>query len=196
MQTSTEELEPLPDFLEGDLDIVTIGVNPSIASSRARFYYAHPRNRFWPALNASRLVPVELAPGVEALERLSREFGIGFTDIVKCPTPMEKDLGAADLRKGAEILHEKLLRVKPQILWFNGKTPHDRLMRLLKRDKAAGWGEQPHDWEGMRLFVAPNPSPANAAFSLDDLVAWYNQLAELRERLKAKASSPACRSEA
>lgn len=180
----SEVLKPLPDFLDGDLDIVTIGVNPSIASSRSGFYYAHPRNRFWPALNASRLVPVELDPGPAALARLSREFGIGFTDIVKRPTPMEKDLSTADLQAGAEVLHEKLLRVKPRILWFNGKTPHDRLMRLLKRDKAAGWGEQPQDWEGMRLFVAPNPSPANAAFSLDDLVGWYDRLAELRERIR------------
>ncbi len=177
-------LKPLPDFLEGDLDIVTIGVNPSIASSRAGFYYAHPRNRFWPALNASRLVPATLEPGPAALARLSREFGIGFTDIVKRPTPMEKDLSTADLREGAEILREKLLRVKPRILWFNGKTPHDRLMRLLERDKASGWGEQPGDWEGMRLFVAPNPSPANAAFSLDELVGWYDRLADLRERLR------------
>ncbi|MDX1442725.1 MAG: mismatch-specific DNA-glycosylase [Gammaproteobacteria bacterium] len=176
-------LEPLPDFLDGSPDIVTIGVNPSVASSQAGFYYAHPRNRFWPALNASRLVPVELEPGPDALRRLSREFGIGFTDIVKQPTPMEKDLSAAELSAGAKVLHEKLLRVKPKILWFNGKTPHDRLMRLLKRDKAQGWGEQPGEWEGMTCFVCPNPSPANASFSLDDLVEWYNRLAELRDRL-------------
>ena len=178
------DLKPLPDFLDGSPDIVTIGVNPSIASSKAGFYYAHPRNRFWAALNASRLVPVELVPGPAALQRLSVEFGIGFTDIVKRPTPMEKDLSTADLREGAEILHEKLLRVKPKILWFNGKTPHDRLMRLLKREKAGGWGEQPDDWEGMKLFVCPNPSPANASFSLDDLIHWYNRLADLRERLE------------
>lgn len=178
------DLKPLPDFLEGSPDIVAIGVNPSVASSRAGFYYAHPRNRFWPALNASRLVPVELEPGPEALRRLSAEFGIGFTDIVKQPTPMEKDLSAAELRAGAEILHEKLLRVKPKILWFNGKTPHDRLMRLLKRDKAEGWGEQPGDWEGMKCFVCPNPSPANAAFSMEDLAAWYNKLADLRAQLQ------------
>lgn len=180
---SQPELKPLPDFLDGSPDIVTIGINPSIASSKAGFYYAHPRNRFWPALNASRLVPVKLEPGPAALQRLSAEFGIGFTDIVERPTPMEKDLSAADLREGAEILHEKLLRVRPRILWFNGKTPHDRLMRLLKRDKAGEWGEQAHEWEGMRLFVAPNPSPANAAFSLEDIIAWYNRLADLREKL-------------
>lgn len=183
-----EALPPLPDFLAGELDIVTVGINPSIASSRAGFYYAHPRNRFWPALNASRLVPVELEPGPAALQRLASEFGIGFTDIVKRPTPMEKDLSAADLRQGAAELRDKLLQVKPAILWFNGKTPHDRLMRLLKRDKASGWGEQPGRWEGMHLFVAPNPSPANAAFSLAELVKWYNRLADLRDRLRGRAA--------
>ncbi|MDX1454609.1 MAG: mismatch-specific DNA-glycosylase [Gammaproteobacteria bacterium] len=178
------ELQPLPDFLEGALDIVTIGVNPSIASARAGFYYANPRNRFWPALNASTLVDEELAPGIDSIARLAGRHGIGFTDIVKRPTPMEKDLPVAELRAGAEILRDKLLAVRPAILWFNGKTPHDRLMRLLGLEKAAGWGEQPQRWEGMRCFVAPNPSPANAAFSLDELVGWYDRLAALRAALR------------
>ena len=35
---------------------------------------------------------------------------------------------------------------------------------------------------------APNPSPANAAFSLDDLVAWYRRLAELLAEIKDTTS--------
>jgi TDG/mug DNA glycosylase family protein len=34
-----------------------------------------------------------------------------------------------------------------------------------------------------RLFVTPNPSPANAAYSLDDLADWYRRLGSLRKDL-------------
>ncbi len=33
------------------------------------------------------------------------------------------------------------------------------------------------------VFVVPNPSPANAAYSLDSLVGWYRRLGELRNEL-------------
>ena len=36
---------------------------------------------------------------------------------------------------------------------------------------------------GARVFVIPNPSPANAQYSLDDLVGWYRKLAEFRSEL-------------
>ena len=35
-----------------------------------------------------------------------------------------------------------------------------------------------------RIFVVPNPSPANAQYSLDDLVYWYQRLADYRQEPK------------
>ena len=43
-------------------------------------------------------------------------------------------------------------------------------MGLQKRSIGASW-----------VFVTPNPSPANAAYSLDDLAEWYRRLGILRE---------------
>ena len=34
-----------------------------------------------------------------------------------------------------------------------------------------------------QVFVVPNPSPANAQYSLDDLVFWYRELINLRTEL-------------
>ena len=45
-------------------------------------------------------------------------------------------------------------------------------------------GLQPRDIGPSRVFVVPNPSPANAAYSLDVLVGWYRRLKELRDGLK------------
>ena len=47
-------------------------------------------------------------------------------------------------------------------------------------------GLQPRDIGGSTVFVVPNPSPANAAYSLQDLVGWYRRLKELRDRERAR----------
>ena len=57
----------LPDLLREGLVLVSVGLNPSPPSVAAGYYFANPRNRFWRALAASRLVPFELTPGIAAM---------------------------------------------------------------------------------------------------------------------------------
>jgi TDG/mug DNA glycosylase family protein len=47
-------------------------------------------------------------------------------------------------------------------------------------------GEQEVRIGDSRVFVAPNPSPANASYSLGDIAAWLQRLAALRARAKAE----------
>ncbi|MGH6908499.1 MAG: uracil-DNA glycosylase family protein [Nitrospiraceae bacterium] len=49
-------MKTLSDYLRPGLAIVSIGLNPSVLSAKKGFYFAHPRNRFWRALNASGLL--------------------------------------------------------------------------------------------------------------------------------------------
>ena len=51
-----EEYETLKDYLQEGLDIVFVGLNPSVYSVEVGHYFANPRNRFWAALNKSGLV--------------------------------------------------------------------------------------------------------------------------------------------
>jgi TDG/mug DNA glycosylase family protein len=171
--------DTLPDYLHPGLDIISIGLNPSLPSVREGFYFANPRNRFWRALNASGLVPVGLEPGVEAMDRLFRCYGIGFTDVVKRSTAGGSELRAADYREWAPVLKSRLLEYAPRIAWFHGKQAFGNYLKYAETSRPAiEWGEQTGVIGRSRVFVTPNPSPANAAFSLDDLVAWYRQLAE------------------
>ena len=41
----------LPDYLRAGLDIVSIGINPSVYSVEKGFAFARPGNRFWPVFN-------------------------------------------------------------------------------------------------------------------------------------------------
>lgn len=180
-------METLPDYLEPGLDLVVIGQNPSPASIARRCYYGNPRNRFWPAFRAAGLAPPDFEPGEEGFRWLLEHERIGFTDVVKRPTASAGDLRAADFRQWAPLLDENLRRFQPRIAWFNGKGVFTGYLRygLGERPERIDLGEQPEPLNDIVAVVTPNPSPANAAFSLDDLTAWYRRVAQLRERLRA-----------
>jgi double-stranded uracil-DNA glycosylase len=175
-------MKTLPDYLRTDLEIVLVGLNPSPISVKAGYYYANPRNRFWAALNGSRLLDQSVVPGVAALEQLFANNHIGFTDIVKRPTPMGNALRATDFRKGAAELKQKLLDFQPRIAWFNGIMTYSNFLRYAEsQTDSVSCGPQLYRLGKTRFFVTPNPSPANASYTLTDLIAHYNALADYRD---------------
>ena len=171
----------LPDYLQKGLAIVFVGLNPSVYSARMGHYFANPRNRFWSALNCSGLVGRELSPEQDAS---ILEFGIGFTDVVKRPTSQASGLNAADFRRWCPLLKEKLLEYQPSIICFHGLTGYKAYLKYGEGcDDRPRLGLQELTIGKSRVFVVPNPSPANAQFSLDDLVSWYQELNKLRKEL-------------
>jgi len=175
-------MQTLPDYLRPGLTLVSIGLNPSLPSVRAGFYFANPRNRFWRALNASGLLARPLEPGAAAMQLLLDEHAVGFTDVVKRPTAGGHALCAADFREWAPRLHDKLVHFAPRIAWFHGKQAWSGYLRYSADDRQpVGWGAQPFRIGSARVFVTPNPSPANAAYSLAELTDWYRRLAAFRD---------------
>jgi TDG/mug DNA glycosylase family protein len=175
------QVDTLPDYLEEGLAIVFVGLNPSIYSMQEGHYFANPRNRFWSALNRSGLVGREMSPQRDAS---ILEFGIGFTDVVKRPTPQASGLNAADFRRWCPVLKEKLLKYQPGIVCFHGLTGYKAYLKYGEGSNSKPQlGLQDLTIGQSRVFVVPNPSPANAQYSIDDLVSWYQRLGELREEL-------------
>lgn len=176
-------MDTLPDYLSDGLNVISIGLNPSLVSVQAGFYFANPRNRFWKALNASRLVNEPLQPGPEAMQVLFDKYRIGFTDLVKRPTRMGRELKAADYRREAPLLQQKLLSCAPGIAWFHGRDTYRHYLKYTGEAAAEiPWGAQKFLIGKTRIFVTPNPSPANARYSLDDLVQYYNAMVSYRVR--------------
>ena len=170
--------ETLPDILQTDLNLLSIGLNPSLPSVVAGFYFANPRNRFWTALNASSLLSEPVSPGPDSMQQLLEREGIGFTDLVKRPTRGASELRIQDYRQGAPGLRALIERYRPHYAWFHGKLAYKNFIRYADMKTDGGdWGLQQQRIGDSRIFVTPNPSPANAAFSLSDLVTWYNRLA-------------------
>jgi TDG/mug DNA glycosylase family protein len=176
-------METLPDYCREGLFFMSIGLNPSPISVEAGFYYANPRNRFWKALNGSRLAEVKLEPGVAAMDILFSKYNIGFTDLVKKPTRMGKDLRVVDYREGAPVLKEKILQYQPGIAWFQGMGTYKNYLKYAEdMELEIPWGVQKHMIGRSHVYVTPNPSPANAAYSLDDLINYYNDMVSFRIR--------------
>lgn len=176
-------MHTLPDYLRPGLLYVSIGLNPSPVSVEAGFYFANPRNRFWKALNASRLVDERLEPGQATMQRLFDKYKLGFTDLVKRPTRMGNELRAADYREGAALLKTKLLECQPRIAWFHGQGTYKNYLKYAEgKDLKVSPGVQKQYIGRACVFVTPNPSPANAKFSLDAITRSYNELVSFRIR--------------
>ncbi len=178
-------MNTLPDFLRCGLDIVLVGLNPSLRSVADGHYFASPRNRFWRAVNRSSLLSEPLDASTDYL---MPSQGIGFTDVVKRPTRSASELRAADFRREAPLLLAKLMRFAPRIVCFQGMVAYRNFLRYSQNggrlNEPLHLGRQEHSIGASVVYVTPNPSAANAAYSLDALVCWYDGLAALRDALK------------
>ena len=132
----------LEDLLHFGLDIVFVGINPSIYSAERGHYFARVTNRFWPCLSRSNLSQAARAGlGVERLgpqhDADLPEYGIGFTDVVKLRTKRATDVAPAELVAGVELLVAKLDRYQPRIACFHGVTNYRPVHRVLTSDRDA-----------------------------------------------------------
>lgn len=174
-------MRTLPDYIGNGLDILSIGLNPSTISVEKGFYFANPRNRFWSAFNASRLIPEEVVPSKDAQVKIFKQHKIGFTDVVKRHSPMGKDLRAADYKEYVPKLKVKIKRYQPKICWFHGKVAVKNYLKYVENEKIeTGWGRQPFLIYNSIVFISPNPSPANATYSLEIIIKWYKELNNLK----------------
>ncbi|HLI22781.1 MAG TPA: mismatch-specific DNA-glycosylase [Stellaceae bacterium] len=180
----------LPDLLRTGLEVVFVGINPSLYSAAQGHYFARKTNRFWPAFSRSRLsVKARQGLGVERLEpihdRVLPAYGFGFTDLVKRPSPRATDLARNEAADGVAALARKIKRYQPRFACFHGVTVGRPVQRVLAPELAEiGLGLQPYRIGMTRVFVVPNPSPANAHFTPADQARWYDALAEALDELR------------
>ena len=176
----------LPDLLRPNLDLVFVGIIPSIYSVEMGHYFARKTNRFWPCLSASSLsLSIRQTLGVDRLDPshdvVLLDHGIGFTDVVKRPTARAGELSPAEFAAGARDLVAKLEIFQPKIACFQGIMGfHPFLQVLAPALPKPVLGEQQLRLGQTRLFVVPSPSPANAHASPAIQTEWYDRLATLR----------------
>lgn len=141
----------LPDVLAMGLDLVFVGINPSLYSAARGQYFARPSNAFWRCLHAAGLVPIPLGPA--DTPRLLA-FGIGLTDLVKRPTRSAAEVCPEEFATERAALRAKLLTSAPRAVCFVGRLAYERFSSR----RLVAYGRQPEGLGNSVLFVMPSTS--------------------------------------
>ena len=161
--------KPLRDVIAPDLDVLFVGINPSLLSAARGHHFARPVNRFWPALHLAGLTPRRMTPDEDA--ELPR-YGLGITNVVDRPTRPAAELSPEELFAGGEALAALVEHWRPRAVAILGVTA----WRAAFRRPKAVLGVQPERVGGAVTWVLPNPSGLNAHHQLPDLARLYAQV--------------------
>jgi TDG/mug DNA glycosylase family protein len=166
----------VPDLIGPGLRMLFVGINPGLWTAATQTHFAHPGNRFYPALLEAGIidVPVDRGVGMTDGDRRSLiERGIGITNIVHRATAKASELTRSELRAGGDQLRVLVRTHRPTVVAVAGITAYRTAFDVPK----ATMGEQPEPFEGSRLFVVPNPSGLNAHETTSTLAAAYRDAA-------------------
>ena len=166
----------VPDLVGPGLRLLFVGINPGLWTAATQTHFAHPGNRFYPALLEAGIIEAPIDRGVgmsDGDRRALIERGIGITNVVHRATAKASALTAAELRAGGEQLREFVRGHRPVVVAVAGITAY----RTAFGQPTATMGEQPEPFEGSRLFVVPNPSGLNAHETTSTLAGAYRRAA-------------------
>lgn len=171
-------LHPIPPVFNSDSRILILGSFPSVRSRQELFFYGHPRNRFWQVLSCifcgegSDLVARDSAAGeglvpetVEQRRRFLLAHRVALWDVVaSCTVSGSSDSSIAEVVPndiGPILSAATISRI-----YTNGKKAHQLYNRHLLPQT------------GREAVCLPSTSPANASYSLKELVAAWRCVAE------------------
>jgi double-stranded uracil-DNA glycosylase len=161
----------LPDVISTSLNVVFCGINPGMRSASVGLHFANRSNRFWRVLHLARFTNRQLEPEEAGL---LLDYGCGITSAVDRPTVSATDLSRADYIAARPVFERKIARYKPRYLAFLGKPACSVFLNL--RDLS--WGLQRATFGGSVVWVLPNPSGLNRAFTIGTLTDAYRELFE------------------
>ena len=162
----------VPDLVGPGLRLLFVGINPGLWTAATQTHFAHPGNRFYPALRLAGIVDRDLdrAGGMTDADRaylVAR--GIGITNLVNRASIRADELGRAELRAGSERLTTFIVQHRPRVVAVAGVTAY----RTAFAQPKARTGRQPESLAGADVWVVPNPSGLNAHETIASLAAAY-----------------------
>lgn len=148
-----------------DARLLILGSMPSVASLRESFYYAHPRNCFWPML--AQILQEEPPASIEEKKDMLVRHRIALWDTAaSCEREGSLDSAMRDVK--ANDFH-MLFQNCPEIrhLLFNGGTAYQLYCRLVAKGDAR-----------FTYWRLPSTSPAYTLKYEEKRAAWARALKE------------------
>lgn len=171
------ELESFRDAVVADLigpglKLLFVGINPGLWTAATQTHFAHPGNRFYPALLLGGVIdrPIDRGTGMTVDDRRSLlRRGIGITNLVERATAKASELTRDELGAGGARLLRTIVEHRPAVVAVAGVTAY----RDAFGDRHAQLGRQDRPIGGAELWVVPNPSGLNAHETTETLAAAY-----------------------
>lgn len=165
----------VPDLIGPGLRLLFVGINPGLWTAATQTHFAHPGNRFYPALRAAGIVTLDIpSTGMSDEERahlIAR--GIGISNLVRRATARADELSREEYVAGGAQLQELVRRLAPPVVAIAGITAYRAAFTLPRGTP----GLQPPDltgaWGESEVWVVPNPSGLNAHETVATLAAKY-----------------------
>lgn len=166
------------DLVGPGLKLLFVGINPGLWTAAVQTHFAHPTNRFYPALAAAGITDYEIdrAAGMSDADRAHLVArGVGITNLVRRATARASELSGEELREGGARLRRFVAEHRPAVVAIAGVTAY----RDAFGERAAVLGRQPDTldspihWSDAALWVVPNPSGLNAHETVETLAAAY-----------------------
>ncbi|MET0145981.1 MAG: mismatch-specific DNA-glycosylase [Ilumatobacteraceae bacterium] len=164
----------VPDLVGPGLRLLFVGINPGLWTAATATHFAHPGNRFYPALLRAGVIdrPIDRGRGMSDDDRRALVGrGIGITNLVARATPKASELSDAELREGGARLERFVGEHRPVVVAVAGVTAY----RVAFGRRQAVLGRQDVTFAGAVLWVVPNPSGLNAHETIDTLAAAYRE---------------------
>jgi double-stranded uracil-DNA glycosylase len=166
------------DLVGPGLRLLFVGINPGLWTAAVGTHFAHPTNRFYPALAATGITDYEVdrVAGMTDADRAHLVArGVGITNLVGRATARASELSSEELREGGERLLRFVADHRPKVVAIAGIAAY----RDAFGERGAALGRQPDTldsairWSGAALWVVPNPSGLNAHETVATLAAAY-----------------------
>lgn len=161
--------EGLPDLLEEGLAVVFCGINPGLQAAASGHHFEGRGNRFWRTLQEAGFTDRLLRPEDD---HLLLDYQCGLTAVVERPTARADELSSAEFLAAAVAIEKKIALYRPGFVAFLGKLAYGAIVGR----NAVAWGRQPDALQGSSVWVLPNPSGRNRAFTQSGLVEAYRAL--------------------
>lgn len=149
--------------------MIFCGINPGMTAAAQGHHFAGRGNRFWRTLHLAGFTPGQVQP---ENDRTLLRYQCGLTAVVERPTASADQLSLHEFSAAAAGFEQKIARHAPRFVAFLGKAAYC----ALSGQREVAWGLQAKTFGNAAVWVLPNPSGRNRAFSLEQLVAAYREL--------------------
>ena len=149
-------IHPIPPLYDHTSKILILGSFPSVKSRETQFFYGHPQNRFWRVISA--ILQEKCPETVEQKRRLLLRHHIAVWDVIKsCDIEGSSDgsiKNAVPNDFSVIFCHADIRQI-----FVNGRIAYQYFCKYNPKSSAV---------------CLPSTSPANAAFSLEELIERWN----------------------